>query len=779
MSAHGIDKRSYSRGGARRGGAMKVALSLVFVFVVSGSSAASAQEADPRVRTTLDSEIRGSVEIRGCVPEISDLVIEAGAIAAGPRPRDTIVSDPRAAPMTARVSETGNRHVFSFVIHGLRPLTLYQLSVSVPPSPICGRLFWRNPARGLALSGGDRVLIEGVAATSSIEVQHPGSDDWLGSDPLDFTDPAAATRRMRWRSTLPDVIGGELQISTSIFPHLGDFGACDEPEEGVVYRQAVSAVPGEWADVGPVNFNSIIQRRVSGGDGPSAADRAAVRTLRLLLIGAPIYARVVPITPDGPACDTTEQGVPGWVVFVKLPTEPAESQEPPPSEPILEAGAAHRYRPPFFYRPSQYQPDTIYPTYDQWGYRVVREHVLPTWYSCRPNVTMDLRDAGLPAPWDYDPIGCMAVQDNPALGGTTLHIGDRFTIQRTYSSGGGSSPIESVYNLVTTGGHALEVVVDFAAAAYNGAVDAVKDIAVDAARATLGPLCNGDNAEKCDKGVRLGMTYGMASMGLPPSVPSWHQLKQEGLDYLAGQVGEWVEAETGVPSELTTKILREVAQQAINDMTQHIGGDVPKYNWHVPDIGFTPASWRITVAQNGLDPLPLDVALVTQKTPLYGGTFAPLPHRFPPPLFPPLFSDAIGGTGLRVPIVLPPNLDGIPAPLCRWASPVYTHPDPPAECFPFPFATKAICQVKTGFKEPWKSWPCDSFGTLIGTYYRDAYAAKVLSTTCTPLHAMTLAKAPVVEWPYIFWPKFSFTVFGAVPPMIGGTWDGAFINACP
>jgi hypothetical protein len=769
-------RRIYCRGGVRRGGPLKVVSALVLLFAVAAGAAASAQEGDPRVRLTLDSEIRGTVQIRGCVPDVSDLTIAAAAIGVGPFHRDTAPLDPRAAQMTARVSPTNDRHVLSFVIHGLQPLALYQLSVSTPPNPVCGKLFWRNQTRGLAVSGGNPVLIEGVAATTSIEVQHPGTDHWVGGDPLDFTDPAVATRRMRWRSTIPDVIGGELQISTSVFPHLRDFGACDEPEGGIVYRQAVSAVPGEWADVGPINFNSIVQRRLSGGDGISVPDRTARTTLRMLLIGAPIYARVVPMTPTGPACDTTEQGVPGWVMFVKVPTEPSEPPEPPPSEAVLEAGAGHVYRPPYFHRPSQYQPDVIHPTYDEYGYRVVRPHVLPTSYNCRSDVTYKLRDAGLPAPWDYDPTGCTLVQQTPSRSGEVLQVGERFEFRKNWSSGGGSSLLDTFGNLVTAGAHVLEIVVDYAAAAYNGAVEAVKDIGVDAARATLGPICDGHEAA-CDKGVRLGMTYGMASIGLPPSVPSWHQLKQEGLDYLAGQIGEWVEAETGVPSELTTAVLRNVAQQAIDDMTQHIGGDNPKTNWYVPDIGLTPASWRITVAKNGLDPLPIDVALFTQKTPLYGGTLAPLPHRFPPPL---IFGFTV--TGIRVPIVLPPNLDSIRPPVCRSGSPVYTHPDPPQYCYPnffAPFGSEPVCQVKRGYKEPWEVWPCDSYGDLIAKYYRDAWAGKVLSTKCTPLAAVTLAKAPVVEWPYIVWPKFTLNVFASVPPMVGGTWDGAFINACP
>jgi hypothetical protein len=127
---------------------------------------------------------------------------------------------------------------------------------------------------------------------------------------------------------------------------------------------------------------------------------------------------------------------------------------------------------------------------------------------------------------------------------------------------------------------------------------------------------------------------------------------------------------------------------AIDDMTQHIGGDLPKYNWFVSDIGFTPASWRITVAKNGLDPLPIDVALSTRKTLLFGGTFVPLPHQFPPPLL-----YGFTKTGLRVPIVLPPNLAGVPPPICRWTSPARVGlNEPNAYCFPnsFPFGSMPL-----------------------------------------------------------------------------------------
>ena len=67
-------------------------------------------------------------------------------------------------------------------------------------------------------------------------------------------------------------------------------------------------------------------------------------------------------------------------------------------------------------------------------------------------------------------------------------------------------------------------------------------------------------------------------------------------------------------------------------------------------------------------------------------------------------------------------------------------------------------------------WPCDSYGDLIAKYYRDTWAERCSSTKCTPLAGMTLAKAPVVEWPYVFWPKFTFNAFAGVPRWSAERW---------
>ena len=275
----------------------------------------------------------------------------------------------------------------------------------------------------------------------------------------------------------------------------------------------------------------------------------------------------------------------------------------------------------------------IYPTYSDYGYRVVKPHQLPTTAGCSPAITTKLEQIGATyIPWHDDPIGCMLVQANPVYSGGLLNVGFRFALKKTWSSSSGNSLLEDFGSFVTAGFNAIGVGVDFLAAVYNGAVEGVKHIALEVALKALGPVCQ-TYPDECKKGISAGMTYAMASMGLPPSVPNWDQLKDEGVDYMAAVLGEQLEEETGIPSIFTETVLKEVAHKAIADMTGHRGGTHPTTSWYVRDGGFTPASWAIAVRKNGLAPLPIDVALFGQKTPLYGPTNVTLPHTFPvPPL---------------------------------------------------------------------------------------------------------------------------------------------------
>ncbi len=297
----------------------------------------------------------------------------------------------------------------------------------------------------------------------------------------------------------------------------------------------------------------------------------------------------------------------------------------------------------------------------------------------------------------------------------------------------------------------------------------------------LGQLCDA-YPEECKKGIEIGMTYGMASMGLPPSVPNWDDLKEEGVDYLAALAGENLETQTGVPSPLTEAVLKDLAHRAIDDMNGKRGGSLPQTAWLVGDAGFTPPSWTAAVRKNGVEPLDRDVALFVEPTALLAGQKVPLPHKFP---LPPVVG--LEQSTLRVPIVLRPNVSDVLPPICRSTFPAYTK-GPPQQCYPNGFATpgsKPTCQYQTntGPSSPWKTdEDCSSYGDLVAIYYRDAWAAKLAPTSCMPLHAITLARDPLLSLffsSYEVWPNLTFPMSAFVPPFLRETWHGAFINLCP
>ena len=141
-------RRLRPRFAAVRAGHRKLALFVVLGSIASSSLPVWAQEGDPRVFQRTASQIRGVVQIRGCTPDISDINLRAVPLEVDTTRRDAAILDARAVPVQARLTRTSDGHRFNFLIHGLQPATPYQLSISVPPSPVCGTLFWRNDAAG-------------------------------------------------------------------------------------------------------------------------------------------------------------------------------------------------------------------------------------------------------------------------------------------------------------------------------------------------------------------------------------------------------------------------------------------------------------------------------------------------------------------------------------------------------------------------------------------------------------------------------------------------------
>lgn len=737
---------------------------------------AQAQEGDPRFRTTGQTEITGVVRVRGCTLDPALIDLRAQPFRVG-NPASREFPDERAANSRARLEATADPHTFSFAIRGLQPIRPYQITIFTPAHPVCGTLFWRGDSNGVAVSGGLPIAIEGVAATTQLEIYDPLGDGWVGVDHLDFTDPVAATRRLRWRSTVPYLTGGELQISTLKFPTAGEFGACDEPAGGVIYRQQVPAVQQDWSVIDALPFQRILSRQVTPGDGVgSPTTGISPSALRLLYAGAPLYLRVVPVADTGPACNAGEQGVPGWVIVAKVPEGAPVIPEPPPAPPALEAGQRQRYRPAHFHM----TPDDglIHPTYEEYAYRAVKEHTLPTQLGCNWQLNQLAKKSGapietLPAYSDY--IACELIRNYPNLEGATVQVGQWFYFPMTFS-GGGSSFLENLATIVTAVPSTLGVGVNFFADIYNGAVEGVKKLAFEIL-VKVDPLgiCQ-KYPDQCKQGIEIGMTYAMTSVGLPPSIPNWDEMKQEGLDYFAHELADRLKEE-GVPEDLTEEGLRLLTQEIINQMTAKRGSETNlAFSWIERFSGFAPASWSTPVYKHGVEPVLGGITFETFPTALFGATSVRLPSTFPPPL------PVLDISAIRLPIVLPPNLAGIPPPLCTTT----TRTQPHRECVPqtSSFFNVPICRHERwadggfGDEDPWQMEieNCDRYGDMLQVYYRDAYIKKLQAVPCAPIGGMTLEVVGNLKFPVS---GYTYVVNAAVQPLSGLVWDPPAVgNGC-
>jgi hypothetical protein len=726
--------------------------------------------------------------LNGCLADPSGLTLEAQPLA------PTLVDSRQVAPARtaararkARVNRTTDPHTFTFVIDRVRAGTLYRLAVAYPPNP-CGPVFWRGPERGLVAGGTARVLVEGVAARTELEVRafpdtrsadtapdvRPPAPlrraDWLGADDLRFTDPAVAVRQFRWKSTLEGVIGGELQVAAAAFPSTGAFRACDEPEEGLLLRRPVAARPGEWAEIDPVDFGQLLMprrdddRRAAGpaaraADGTVAVDQ---RTFARLFTGAPLYVRVVPHTADGPACDLLEHGVAGWVMLARLPgSDLVDVVDPPPTPPLLDAGAGQMYLPPYTGGPGQ-----GHPTYDELAFKVIEDHQLP------PHTCTGLKWGALAL---FDPLGCQLVNGGMAAPGTVLTKGQwfYFTPQSSGSSSGG------VLSFITGS------FVGFATGIYNAAgfaVDALHDLSeqIKAAVAkvvltVLNAVPGVDSAcdaiassgfTNCEKLVKAGIEYALTAAGAPPSIPNWEQLQQGAIEAVAGQIAEEIEAKTGLASQFTEDQLQALAEKAIEELTKGRGGSNPQYAWVIPYQGFEPPILSLMVQRTAPEPLPAHLYLVRNQNPLHLGAVTPLPTvAFP--------SD--GTLAMRQ--VLQPNTNGIPTPWCFWGRFQAPWCGPGLTAEPRCFTQQWDPGPNPGWSGSWEWVESDcKYSQMPAIYYRDRWVAtKYQPSPCVDLLTASRGAIGGLLMPF---PLPPFLAFAKVAPGQFAMWDGPF-HAAP
>jgi hypothetical protein len=708
-------------------------LAAVGVGVV-GLPAPAATAAPPDVRP---SEISGTVRLYGCPVEPAQVELRAQALGIALPDGPRHLADPRASQRQVVAEPTENPQVHRFSIRGLRPGVMYGLQARLlPPNP-CRHMLWRAPLGGLAVSGGPPVAVEGLAVRTTLEVQS-GRGAWVGADELVPGGSETPMRRFRWGSTLPGVVGGEVQISTVPFTAASRPDPCAEPQDGVVHRSRVGLGPdgaGEFeVDVGAL----LGDGRTDGGPPPALSDSE----LRLLEAGAPLSVRVVPITAAGPACDPDEHGSPGTAALAKIPGGTGVPPQPAPPLPPVIPGDGHHYAPPYTGGPAE-----GHPTYGERAYKIIRPHVLPA-----------TKCEGLPAVQLFlqDPFGCLLVNSGAAPGST---VGPGLWFYFWPGSGGDSGGFADLVsqfgNLVTGALDAAGVLVDTLGAIWEDIKTTVAQIVVDVvtwAVPGVEDLCQeiaSHSSESCDSLVKKGIEVGLMAMGVPPTLPSWEELKDQGVEYLAAEIATQVEASTGIPSSVSEQVIREVAQEAVDRMTAERGvGSGPALDWIVPYLGFDPAVMTLSLREVGNAPVPDDLWLKKAADPLYAGASLPVPTVFP-------------STGvLRVPVVLQPNLSGIPSPaLCHV-------PAGGIACEPSAFPVPVECTY-FGIPCP-KDW--------VGMYFRDRWVGdRFHMLPCVKLQTDALLVAGGLA---LWSPSESFTITARVQPPVPASWDGATFAAC-
>lgn len=746
---------------------------LVQAFVVGllvAWCAAGAARAEPapqdgealQAAAAFPDEIRGTVTFNGCVVPPAKLAIRA--VPLGVQTDDGYFFPPgRAAIRKARITATADPHVLAFSIRGLAARAPYQLGVSYPPNP-CGKTFWRGPERGLVLTGTRPVRIEGFAAQTQVELLSRETDGFVGADELEFMDAALSPRVIRWRSLIPGVTGGQLQLSTEAFPQEGAVQTCDEPETGIFYRQAVpAAARGRWRTLDPLDFGPLLTpagRDVEPIPGLTPISAAAHG---LLLLGAPVYVRVVPMIGETVLCDARQHGIAGWAVAAKRPKGDYDVPDPGAELPLLAALGNQTYTPPYLGGSGQGHPKL-----GELAYRLIKQHTFPPLFPYQMT-QQQYFSYGI-----GDPMGMMLLLTNAVKPGevwTPVAGQPKWIHYFPKSSGDGGNFFSDFLslggNLITGTFTAFGEFADYMATLSKELKKSLAAAVVNIASVVPGvsEACGALQASplntSCEAIVQAGMEYGLASMGLPPSLPSWQELQDQGIEYLAAEVSTQI-GDPGVLESFTEDILHDLVDHTLNQVAAGRPGLGKNMDWLTPYLGFDPAVWKLSVFNTDPTYHPQETYIrVKAGNGLFQEVNVHVPENWPP-----------GGL-LHIPVVLRPSKEGILAPLCRMDL------FGTVTCEPKWWLQKPRCewQASDGLGGyDWMSIPCQDWPDI---YYRDAWVQqKLLTTQCVFIGGYSASNSGGL---WLTNPNPPFTDAAYLPPLLPATWDGpTFISpTCP
>lgn len=615
-------------------GQFMVAAAIIGAFALVNCGCPPAEEEPPN-------EVSGTIAVHGYAVDPNDIMVRARPLENADGPEDE-----KATSIVGHATRVpgGDPTHFEFKLSGLVEDLPYRIGVRIEnqDTKLYPRLVWSANHDPLVIAGDTSLFFDAYAVRSEIAVMgtDEGRDraDWVGADALDFRDPIQGTRTFRWRTSLANVTGGQFQVSLTPFPRVAERGydPCANGDEGIIYRADFEADEpvGEWMELAPVDFHALLER---GRDDstrddpllPGAVGKAvddpnwATTTLPKLDAGLPLYVRVVPRIGDEFLCDPDEGGVPPEVILVHILLEVLDSL--PVDDPKVSIGTVWYTKPEIGTRPNP----------GETCYRITKDHKL-------------LFPLSGGTVWDL-----LAVNNMSGVSyGSTVHRGMGFCVPPKNDDDGWLESFFEGFGAVLTGAiDALADVVNYISNLWEEIQDAVVDV-VAGAIDEIGIINCGQGSD-CRAALETGLEIGLATMGVPPSLPNFDELVDQGIDYVAAQVASQV----GVPQELVdyaSQEAKDFVTKVVNDMkTSHGVAGLP--DWLVPDVRFEPAYVVMELFGPGkTQPFNSAPTLIRNNTPIFLGATVKLPIQLPkqgeePPL---LF-----------PAVLQPNTNGLtPAP---------------------------------------------------------------------------------------------------------------------
>lgn len=528
-------------------------------------------------------EVAGTIALDGCLAADVTVTVRAVPLTLQSSP-DAATAEALHRTVIAAAVPTGER-TLDFRLAGLADRQFYRIGIrarrtalmtgqqgappaAYPPNP-CDTIVWDGLPSSVAMAGGELVQVRGRAVSGQLqawadEPRH-GARGWSRAGVFRFDGSEGARVALRWQPPT-GVTRGLLQLSLERYERELNRDTCRSPD-GLVHTAEVNVLPREIGgdpafELPAVQLDELIvppvALRDAGLDGDTRAATVTEAEYAKILLGKPLYARVVPIDendPDGGLrCNHEDDGLPAWVVLVIANAIGATPPTPPAADELAVLGPVI-YRGPVVYS---------YPNYNHLCMRSTKGHELDFW-----------------APTD------VFVINNTSYGHGDWFPANKRFCWKTGGGGGGFDPIGTLTEVAGGLLSPLEWLVNSAA----GGWESLKKFAVNAVASGISEIgipCG----SSCKKVLSAGLEIGLAAAGIPPTIPNFDDLKQQGLDYVAAQVA----SQTGLPSEVTSWAASNGYKALATEFTDQISeargssSGLPYVDWAVWDNGIEPAS---------------------------------------------------------------------------------------------------------------------------------------------------------------------------------------------